>query len=372
MEQPAVRKSPEEIAAGLRQQAIAINERSSWLRTLAFFIALAGIALSLVDLVIRFFYLNAGSFFRDGYFATHCVSVFLVVGAYYYARQTVLGIAFFVSILAFFFDIYAAGWESARVNQCTLGAPISTLDNDICTGEVSLFYINLIYAWLFTLLAVVQSVVCYFWLARMSEVRKKLTEARLAEKIGPLPPTNVSLVTKTAFAQRAYIIGQQEEHKIRYAAQQLNAYFLGSLTLNYLHLTFGMLGALYLLALTITEMIYNDNAWSYRLGFLMQSGFSFAASLVTWGPVSRYWPVVILATALVGLVGALTATYLEILRQIRCPLFNNDYESQICAAGGQGLILPISAPIISTFLIVSAVLSGLSLWKGRPIPPKAS
>jgi len=356
-----------ELAERSKEKAKAVNERSAWLRTIALILAIVGLVVGLTDFIVRFIFMNEAMFYRDGYFAVHFASAVLVFGAYMYANSAVLGVAFAVSIFAFLCDLYAACWESARVNQCCCGSPVTTLDQLICTNDPRTYYINLIFAWTFTLFAVLQIVVCYFWLQRVNEVQKLSRDAKVYASLGAPPTSGMPTNAKFAYAQRALFIGQKDKEGYRFTAAKLNEYYLGSKTLNSLHLAIGILGSLYLLSIIICMIIDPDDAWMFRAGFLNVAGFSFGASLVTWGVVSAGWPWVILATSLVGLVGTIAAAVLELKRQINCPAFNTLIEKEICLDGGEGTIIPISSVVLTVMLIVSVVLAILSLVNQKPV-----
>jgi len=359
--------SPDKLAHRYKEKAERMKMASGWLRTFTLVVALIGMALVFFEFVFRFWHINVGSFYRSGAFSIYVVAAALAIGSYAYSNVTVLTITVISGITAIAAAATITIIEGIRVNQCCCGTPATMFDNTICTSEPGLYYINLIYAGAYLLLSLVQTILAWVWLGRAEQIHNDVTTAEILNARGKIMSTLPQHTSKEAIASRMFAIGLNTKAKLRYTAQQLNVFYLGSLALNYAHLVIGVLGGLFLLALVIIEVFTLNDAWSLRLDLMNVAGISFGFSLATWGTVGPVWPWFIIVADAVGLAGTITAAVFEVARQDRCPSFTNVYEQTICSEGTSGSIVPISSIVLSIMLVASLVVAIFSLVYQRSV-----
>lgn len=340
----------------LRERARLILAGSTYLRWLSFAFAIGSVALAIALTVLELMNISGAAYYRSGLFAIHLILSSVVIGAWVDREPLDIKIAIGLGIAAFIVDMYAAVWETARSIQCKNASPITAVDQNICNGEPTKFYINTIFAWLFAIGALIQVIVNFSWLGRIN--------AAMAAKV------NCGVVeVQMRFGARAahprmLQIGQKTALHLK--AQTITEYHLGASWIALVHKVIGVIGTAIFVAVTLMEMFDMLEVAFYRSVLLLLAAFSIGTSLSAFGAVPTYWPWMILLSAIVGGVFAIYAMIIEIGRQARCGAPVGVYEQTICSTSGwQGYIVPVEASIVSLLMLMSIVFSIWSLVTAR-------
>jgi len=349
-----------EKVAKLKEQAKMIFAESNWLRWVSFVIALISIALSIALTILEFMNLAGAAYYRGGLFAMHGILSLVAIGAWVDREPFDVKLSVAAAIVAFVINIYTAGWETARAVQCSSAAPITAVDNNICFGEPSLYYINTIFAWAFALLALLQVMINIIWLGRLNAALAMKTKCVVMEQKLKFTQANFSM----------FHIGEKDA--LALTAQTITDNHLGKPWLATAHKAIGVIGAVIFFTVTIIQMIAMLDVAFYRSVLLLVAAHSIGASLSAFGAVPRYWPFIILIFAILGAVVSLVCAIYEIGRQSRCGAPVGIYETTICSSSGWlGYIVPIESSLVFVLMVLSVVFAIWSLVTRRNLRVKA-
>lgn len=344
----------------LKEQAKIILAESNWLRWVSFVLALISIALAIALTVLELFNIAGAAYYRGGLFAMHGIMALIAIGAWVDREPFDVKLLIASSVIAFVIDVYTAGWETARAVQCANAAPITAVDNNICFGESSLYYINTIFAWAFTVIALLQIVVSIVWLGRLDNAIGLKTKSEV-------------MAQKSHMSQFGrFLIGQKNQMAL--TSQTISDNHLGKPWLATAHKALGVIGGIIFLAVAIIEMIMMKDVAFYRSVLLLVAAHSIGASLSAFGAVPYYWSVIILILAVLGGALALTCMIIDIGRQARCGAPVGVYETTICGSSGWlGYVVPVESSIVFVLMVLSIVFSIWSLITRRSlrVKPKA-
>lgn len=340
----------------LRQRASEILAGSTWLRWLSFAFAIVSILMSIALTILELFNLAGAAYYRSGLFAIHGILSLVVIGAWVDREPLDIKLAIGLGIAAFIVDVYAAVWEVARAIQCVNAAPVTAVDQNICLGEPSLYYINTIFAIFFALGALIQVIINFAWLGRVNEALVARTQCGVLEMKAQLG----------ARAANNQLLWAGQKATMHLKSQTITDYHLGAGWLATTHKVLGVIGLVVFVAVTLMEMFDMFEVAFYRYVLLLVAAHSVGSSLSAFGAVPTYWPWVILISALAGGVFALICMINEIQRQARCGAPIGVYEATICASSGwQGFIIPVASSIVFVLMVLSVVFSIWSLVTAR-------
>lgn len=310
------------------------------------------IALTILELLN----LAGAAYYRAGLFAVHGILSLVVIGAWVDREPLDIKLAIGFGIAAFVVDLFTAVYEISRAVQCANGGFVTAVDQNICLGESSLYYVNTIFAIVFTLGALLQVIVNFAWLGRINAALAARTQCGVLQQ-------KARLGVKAA-AERILFAGQK--HAMKLKAQTITEYHLGAPWLATAHKAIGVIGAIIFVAATVLQMIDMYEVAFYRTVLLLVAAHAIGSSLSAFGAVPTYWPWIILVLSLLGGASSLVAVIVEITRQARCGAPIGVYEATICATSGwQAYIVPVEATIVFVLMLLSVVFSIWSLVTAR-------
>jgi len=349
--------------AELKEKVKLIYAESGWLRWATFGLALVSTILAVAVVILELMNIAGGSYYRAGMYAIHGIMALIALGAWADREPLDVKLTIVTAIGAFVVDIYLAIWETNRVVQCMQGAPVTTVDNQICTTEPASFFINLIFAWLFTLLALLQIIIAIIWIGRINEALCAKHECGVMEQKAGLPKG-------TPFNNR--FLFAKVKHSSELLAQQITEYHMGAPWLATVQKALGAIGLVIFLAVVIIEMFVMYDAAFYRTVLLIIAAHATGSSLSVFGAVPKYWPWIIALFSLLGFAAALACAIIEIGRQARCGAPATVYEQQICTTSGwRAFIGPIEASVVSLLMLLTLVFAIWSIVSGRSLRLKA-
>lgn len=348
--------------AELKEKAKLIYAESGWLRWFTFGLALVSTILAVTIVCLELTNIAAGAYYRAGMYAVHGVMALIAFGAWADKEPMDVKLTIVLSIAAFIVDIYLAIFETTRVVQCSQGAPITTVDNQICTVETSSFFINLIFAWVFTILALLQIVIAIVWIGRINDALAAKHECGVMEQ-------KVNLPKGTPFNAR-YMFAK-EKHLTALRSQMVSEFHMGTPWLVTVQKALGVIGLIVFLAVVIIEMIFMYDAAFYRTVFLIIAAHATGSSLSVFGAVPKYWPWIIALFSALGFAASLAAAIIEIGRQARCGAPATVYEQQICTTSGwRAYIGPIESSVVSLLMLLTLIFAIWSIVSGRTLRVK--
>lgn len=346
--------------AKLKEQAKMIFAESGWLRWVSFVIALICIALSIALTILEFMNIAGAAYYRGGLFAMNGMLSLVAIGAWVDREPLDVKLTIGAAIVAFIINIYTAIWETARSSQCANSAPVTAVDNNICSGEPSLYYVNTIFAWAFSLFALLQLIIGIVWLGRLNAALAMKTKCVVMEQKVKFTQANFAM----------YHIGNKNQ--LALTSQTITDNHLGRPWLATAHKAIGVIGAIIFFAVAIIEMIAMLDVAFYRSVLLLVAAHSIGASLSAFGAVPRYWPFIILVFAILGAVVSLICVIYEIGRQSRCGAPVGVYETSICSSSGWlGYVVPIESTLVFILMVLSVVFAIWSLVTRRNLRVKA-
>jgi len=349
--------------AELKEKAKLIYAKSDWLRWLTFGLALVSTILAVTIVILELTNIAAGSYYRAGLYAVHGVMALVAFGAWADKEPLDVKLTIVLSIAAFIVDIYAAIWETNRVVQCSQGVSVTTVDNQICTVETSSFFINLIFAWLFTIFALLQIIIAIIWVGRINDALAVKHECGVMEEKAGLPK-GAAFTTRYLYAK--------VKHGSALLAQTITEFHMGKPWLATAQKALGLIGFVVFLAVVIIEMIFMYDAAFYRTVLLIIAAHATGSSLSVFGAVPKYWPWIIALFSALGFAVALVAAIIEISRQARCGAPATVYEQQICTTSGwRAYIGPIESSVVSLLMLLTLIFAIMSIVTGRTLRLKA-
>lgn len=350
--------------AELKEKARLIFASSSWLRRVMFAISLVSIALAITVVILELVNIAAGAYYRAGMYSIHGVMALVAIGAWADKEPLDVKLTIGLSIGAFIVNIYLAIWETSRVIQCSYGASVTTVDNQICTVETGSYYINLIFAWLFALLALLQLIISIVWLGRINEALCAKHESEVLQQKASFSQNLNVQSTKYLFAK--------VKHGNALLAQKITESHMGAPWLATAQKALGTIGLIVFLAVVIIEMIFMYDAAFYRTVLLIIAAHASGASLSVFGAVPKYWAWIIALFALLGFAAALACAIIEIGRQARCGAPATVYEQQICVTSDwRAFIAPIESSVVSLLMLLTLIFAIWSVVTSRSLRVKA-
>lgn len=348
----------------LAEKARAIIAGTAWLRQISFVLALIAIGMAVVLTILVLINLNAGSYYRAGLFALHGVLSLVVVSAWADNEPLDIKMAFGISVVVLLVDLYTAAWETSRVIQCSNLAPVTAVDQQICLGEPSLQNTVVFFAWGFTVIALLHTIICFVWFSRLREAAEAKAGCAAAAIEAKFMASNARVAAPTARQRWFFFAAGQKELAV--TSELVNGHHMGTSWLISAHRTLGIVGLIVFLAVTIIQMIDMADVAFYRAVLLLVAAHSVGASLGVFGTVPKYWPWIIFLFSLAGASIALIAVICEIARQSRCGAPIGVYETSICTTSGWlGYVVPVEASLIFLLTFLSTIFAVWSLATAR-------
>ena len=348
--------------AELREKVKLIYAESGWLVWFTFGLALVSTLLAIAVVILELTNTAAGSYYRAGLYAIHGVMALVAIGAWADREPLDVKLTIGLAIGAFLIDVYAAIWETSRVIQCTQGASITTVDNQICTTEGAFFF-NLIFAWLFTILALLQIVIAIIWLGRINKANCLKEESNVLQQKSKIGAASAPS-TKYMFAMA------KDGEKLK--AQTITEYHMGAAWLATVQKALGVVGLLIFLTVVIMEMALMLDAAFYRSVLLIIAAHATGASLSVFGAVPKYWPWILIIFSALGLAASLACSIIEIGRQARCGAPVGVYEQQICTTSGwRAFIVPVESSVVALIMLLTLIFSIWSAISARTLRVRA-